>query len=143
MIIVILIGIIFSAPLYHAAMNYAGYCVADGRFLNDKEKVSAAISYINSLDTVSIVIDNQLETLPQIKYKSVADFLEANPNCCKVGLSGFSADLWNPTFLEKAQGLYADRVQVRFKLLFTDKAGTTQTTDEEWDYVIGNCGKIR
>ena len=134
-----LVGTLAFKPL----SNYYGYCLAEGKFLSNEEKIDAAINYINSRDRVPIISGNEIQYLVQIRYSSVSDFKAKNPDCCQVGMSGFYSETWPPTFKERVEGRYGDRVKVKFQLNYIDKNGVSSSKPEEWDYVIENCGGIR
>lgn len=90
----------FCYAFWWCAMNYAGYCHAEGRFLSDQEKIYSAVKYVMphsyprtikrqrniSINGVIGKSDYLYENKKPIKYKDEQDFLALNPDCCTLSM---------------------------------------------------------
>ena len=75
--------------------QYRGVCDREGRILSDEEKIRVAVEYINN--HYDIIYDDpethKTLSLDAIPYASVDEFLEKNPNCCKIEHSSKSQSI--------------------------------------------------
>ncbi len=128
-----LIGIILPASL-----NYSGFCIAQGRYLSDDEKIRAVISYHNNRDTLPVGTHNY----QQISYRSVEEFLAKNPNCCAVD-PGVPVGIPPDSFFNRVIGLDSNKpVIVNYKMMYIDDHGIRSSQSIKFENVLTNCGKV-
>lgn len=124
--------IYFAAPLVvawlHASLNYSGFCFKEMRYLSDREKfriVFEALNFKKTLRVEAIGKDNLRFFKPykRIKYESFEQFMEMNPDCCKVANSG--------------------KVVMNFTLRYLDENGDRRAQEVTVKGAIKNCGNIK
>ena len=142
--IIIIPSAILLCSIFVGGMNYTGFCLSQGRYLSDEEKISAGISYIERRDTVAIKTkDKGIQRYKRVhSYLGEEDFRSKNAQCCEVGMN-LVGEYWEPSFLERVLGDYADKIKIKYIVHYLDEMGSAVSGHRETDLVITNCGKIR
>ena len=141
-------------------LNYSGFCIPEGRWLSDEEKIRALENYL-PIEYPEYVYQVSLEEAGETKkiktgylnYSNRAEFLEKNPDCCKIGAYDIGAGNWTPPFpvFNRMRGAYLSTVTATYKIYFSiPVVGETYDLPIEGKtykevrnyYVISNCGRI-
>ncbi len=131
-----------------ASLNYSGFCISQGRYLSDEEKIRIVIISGNSQDTIPVEIEKEghkhwQENYKQIKYKDVNEFFDKNPDCCKVN-GGGPYDLGAPSFFDRITGYDSgDVVTINARANYIDENGNKQSIMLKSDSVLTNCGQMK
>lgn len=138
--IVVLIFMLFgSIPI---GLNYSGFCWEQGRWLSDEERIRLMISeeirhgFVKGKSSLDATI---------IQYNDVDEFLEKNPDCCKLGYkytSEHSNDgtYWPFSFLDSIL-IGGDVVSLYYSENFIDGNGAYDSRNALSFYAVSNCGK--
>lgn len=134
-------------------LNYSGYCYEKKRYIDDKEKLEIAVTYI--LEGYPRVVDiyeqrgNKLIFMDRdfpknpIRYNSITEFLEMNPDCCEVtnySKGDFEEKGSKISLSSRLYGSISSFVRVRHKVRYYDSDGDVITITEEPYIAITNCG---
>lgn len=132
-------------PFTLASLNYSGFCLNEGRWYSDKEKIWLAIETLNSQKYGSTETNQTQQK--HIPYKNIDEFLAKNPDCCKVSHPPFkgSEGLWGETSLfgQKIWGFLGERVSGRFQDFYKSTDGSLKSQIVTFDAEMKNCGVIR
>ena len=110
-----LLLIFLLLPLIPASLNYSGFCMKQKRWISDEEKIRIVLSEIIRQGSLYIETkDRGTQPFPQVRYSSVAELLEKNPNCC-ISDSTKAGDNGHPTFWDKVLGRYTDVLVLQYK----------------------------
>ncbi|HNE26465.1 MAG TPA: hypothetical protein PLH12_04925 [Pseudomonadales bacterium] len=146
----------FCYAFWWCAMNYAGYCHAEGRFLSDQEKIYSAVKYVMphsyprtikrqrniSINGVIGKSDYLYENKKPIKYKDEQDFLALNPDCCTLSMKiGEIGEIERPAIIDRVTGYFSTYVTVRFKIRFLDENNKESFGEGSSSVSVTNCGK--
>ncbi len=155
-------ALLFSAPVLCISvvglvvvskffLNYTGYCGAEWRYLSDEELVEKAVEHVirtypPGIDRGKKSDDAGAETVHSppadpIRYQSVTDFLEENPDCCEIvstGKEGFKGFLSS-----RLQGDLAKFVHIEYRVRYRDSEGAAISVITETVLPISNCGLVR
>ena len=122
-----------------AGLNYSGFCMAEGRWLSEEEKIRLVADYHNNRQTLPIGAENFV----QRKYQNVDEFLKQNPDCCKVNPGG-PYDLPPPSFLDRVTGFNSgDAVETEFIAFYYDAGNNLKSHQLKYHNSLTNCGKIK
>jgi hypothetical protein len=123
-------------------LSYNGFCFREWRFLSDRDYFIAAIGEILKIETYPEVLDSSGSTmfLPVnvLPYATVEQFLQQNPNCCRV--ISHEDGPW-PSLGERLWGAAAALVSMTYKLNYSAASGRPETAAGSTIYVITNCGR--
>lgn len=125
--------------IYFAGLNYNGYCLKEGRYWSDDEKIKAAFEVINRHGWITA--DTKLGksvSVRRVPYKNFEEFIKTNPKCCEVGIG--NDDLLK--FDARILGHTADVISIEYIEYYLDENNTAQSTSYERQLAIGNCGRI-
>ena len=128
------------------ALNYSGFCMKEGRWLSDDEKIRAAIQAVVNRHTAYIFDATGNKTI-QIKnpvqpYANIQEFLAINPQCCEIGPVG--GDGYIPqTLYTRVIGKHAGNVVVRYLERTVESDGSIRKQMTTIQPIISNCGKVR
>jgi hypothetical protein len=125
-----------------ASLNYSGFCMSRGWWLGDEERIRIVIEEINR--QYKLPIETKTEGTKyyiQEKYESVEDFLNKNPNCCKVTSSGYF-DLPAPNFLDRVMGnRFPKVINISFLAHYIDESHKPVIVSLKFPTMQTNCGK--
>jgi hypothetical protein len=151
-LLIIAVASIFSLFVYIAwisAPNYRGYCKAAHRYLTDEEKINSAVktilaAYPPVIDIYEIHGDEKVKVdvnIPKnpLYYKSVEEFLEVNPNCCK--LSFDDKGYIDSVLIYRAMGDLSTIVNVKYKVRYYDDNNDLNEEYRERLVAVTNCGR--
>ncbi len=137
-----LIGLLFLM-LTFASANYAGICLKNASWLNDKEIINLAVKRILLRQkTKHFHTDGTITIDEPIPYKSVNEFLGNNPQCCNV-----SAVLDTPEgtmhapFIDKITGHFHKFVTINYQKRY-DIDNTVIQKPAYKIYKVKNCGSL-
>lgn len=131
-----------------AVRNYNGYCAKEGRYLSDEERINIEVSTIIEhqsqapWDTIEIQ-DNEQKThyYKRLKYASVQELKEKNPDCCKVDPGG-PYELSEPTFLNRITGYNSGKViEVKYLVRYLDQTNVERSKLVTSQSFQTNCGE--
>jgi hypothetical protein len=130
------------AVLFRPALNTAGFCWDEKRFLSDTEFISTALEStyrhypLRDYSSTGDVVRNP------IVYGSLDDFTSANKDCCRfVNETDHQYSLF---WFHRIQGLAAALVEVKYQVETDPKAGGALRMPPGKDlryYVVTNCGR--
>ena len=144
--------LLFGAPLGVATLNYAGFCLRDGRVLSDEEKVQIAVSYVmagyppvlaqtRATDQGGVWRNVVEYARPQdpIYYLDAGEFSRVNRNCCAVAAQPGRAQA--PLFWSRVLGRLSDFVRVSYRVRYLEASGAQGGQDHVQWVAISNCGR--
>lgn len=149
--------LIFGVPLawlmFLGAQNYAGYCIAEKRFLPDEEKIRLALEQAERFAPVQKFLYNpRTEKREKIKpeykyapYKSIDDLLKQNPDCCAVHYESgakFGEGIPPRHFWDRVFGSKAAYVTIDYAGHYGNIYGDEDVRRIKWMVLIKNCGEI-
>jgi hypothetical protein len=137
--IVIILAILILVPL---SLNYVGVCLPKGRILSDREKIRIAAEYFNNQPAVGKrTPDRGRVSYDYIPYSSTEEFLQNNPNCCRVIFEpkGYKDILRPITFWDRASGAYRGGVEVIYNAKYVDESGKKASFQNRMYVEMGNC----
>lgn len=114
--------IFFVLLIAFPSLNYSGMCISQMRWLSDEERFRLVIEQVINRDVIPIMSENhKTKHVKQIKYESIDDLLEQNPDCCKINPDGGS-DLATPSFVDRIIGFNLGKlVGVDYKVKYLDE----------------------
>lgn len=94
-------------------LNGAGFCFSERRFLSDTEKITAAANYAMRGFHVTVLARSTSGMMAPISvrtpvYEATADFLAANPGCCRMAGPGNPVELGHPEWGERRSVVIVD-----------------------------------
>lgn len=144
--------LLFGAPLGVGTLNYAGFCLKDGRILSDEEKVQIAVSYVmagyppvlaqtraTDRDGVWRNVVEYARPKDPIYYLDAGEFSRVNRNCCAVAARPGRAQA--PLFWSRVLGRLSDFVRVSYRVRYLEPSGAEGGQDHEQWVAISNCGR--
>lgn len=146
--LVALAAIPAGALVAAAWLDNSGFCFPQRRFLSDPEKIEAAANYVrNGFHIVFLVPrgdGRKAEVWARTPlYASAAEFMAANPNCCRMAGPGSPAELRHPEWIER-EGRRPERsvVVVDMAVPFTGPDGERRTATVRTNIAIKPCGHV-
>ncbi len=141
--IVCLIALPFIVIATRGTLNYSGYCIAEGQWLSDEEKIRRVVQRMINRSQIPVATTSRgVQFYDQVKYESIDAFFAANPNCCKVG-SDLIGGYTPRGFMDRVHGIYGDRVEVTAKLTYIGSDGEETSKTQTLYAEITNCGDIK
>ena len=125
-----------------ASMNYSGFCFAEGRYLSDEERIRLYLE-LSMRNTYRYQERGSIKDYEYIKYSSVDEFLEKNPDCCGVNIKkGY--DLAPPRFLDRITGFNSGKIiSIEFPAYKLSNNGKKKLVKDEFYHYQMNCGKAQ
>ena len=145
---------LFGYGFYIATLNYAGYCLAEDKYLSDTEKILKAVEATLKNYSPPRLIgyrqdlqrDGQVPQPPGqvIHYRSVEEFYSINPECCAVSpvVAYKGSESYGAEFREKVTGTISGFVYMNYSVRYTDTNAVVQTLKTTNYLPISNCGEI-
>jgi hypothetical protein len=134
------LGCILIPP---AALNYGGFCFGQARFISDNEKILIGVTDLNNTDPVAIKVGNDVKYFKAVRYKDAAEFIQNNPDCCRVTFERNYLDGPAPrSSWDRIFGSYGGDVLVDYKVRYIDEKGTERSTPRLGLVAMTNCGHI-
>lgn len=144
--------LLLGAPLGVATLNYTGFCLKEGRFLTDEEKVQVAVSYVmtgyppvlartRATDEGGVwrnVVEYARPEDP-IYYLDAAEFSRVNRDCCVVAARPGRAQA--PLFWSRVRGRLSDFVRVSYRVRYLEPGGTEGSQVHVQWVAVANCGR--
>lgn len=144
--------LLVGAPLGVATLNYAGFCLREGRFLTDEEKVQIAVAFVMA-DYPPVlartrtteqggVWRNVVEyARPQapIYYLDAGEFSRVNQDCC--ALAAEPGVTQAPLFWSRVLGRLSDFVRVSYRVRYLEPSGAEAGQDVVQWVAVTNCGR--
>lgn len=128
--------------IVRSGLNYAGYCLAEGRWLTDEEIFRKQIARIIQQDKIYLQLPKRGNVhYKAVKYKSVEEFLKQNPNCCKMHRFGPDGGV-GISFRAKINGDYLDGMGIYYKARYLDKTGKIKELNRSVYPIVNNCGDL-
>lgn len=126
-----------------AGLNYSGFCMSQGRWLSDEEKIRLAIKSLIQQDTVLIETPEKgTQQFKAVKYTEVDQFLNKNPNCCKTEIR-VGDDFVPRNYFTAIAGKHADNIRIEYIANYLDQDNKIQSQKVKIVPLISNCGKVR
>jgi hypothetical protein len=75
-----------------------------------------------------------------VKYATVSEFLEANPDCCEIVPRASKST--PPGFLSRITGRFAGYVHLRHNARVREPSGNVRDVPAEAYYAVTTCGRI-
>ncbi len=123
-----------------ASLNYSGFCIAEGRYLSDEEKIEKVInSNLIPYSEYIFDVNNLKKSNPIERYKNVQEFLEKNPNCCFMDIKQ-AADAGPPSFWSRIFNTYTNVIVANYHEWFIDKNSNPNPKPKQRLFFIDNCG---
>jgi len=121
---------IFIVTAIILSLNLSRFCYLKRQFISDHELIKGAIGF-----EMKIYESRRIKNSYEIKYSTISDFLDKNPNCCSLK-NWWEEDIFD-ALLGKMLGYYISQVRMKYKLY----------NDEEKTYynsyiLISSCSKI-
>lgn len=124
-------------------LNLSGFCIPEGRWLSDEEKIRAAVdSLIIRQDVAINTPDKGTQIYKVIPYENIDSFLDKNPVCCSVGIKR-GDDFIPQTFYTRITGKHAENIRIEYVAQYLDETGVMHTKKSVTTPLISNCGKVR
>jgi hypothetical protein len=138
-------------------LDGAGYCFPERRFLSDAEKITAAANYARRGFPVTFLVrradgtaaDMGDRTAASISvetpaYGSTAEFLAANPGCCRMAGPGAPADLRHPEWADERRHRRPERsvVVIDMTVPFALPIGERRTATFRTNIGLWPCGHV-
>lgn len=153
-IVILITGAALLAwPSYKGAMNYAGYCFKESRYLTDEEKIELAIRRAIAAGPPAIPmskveikngkeVHSTIREIPKIydRYDSVDQFRRLNPNCCV--LTQTAPGGGGPDLGIRLLGNFSTYVRMEYAFFYTDAMNQERVFDRVTYPKITNCGKV-
>lgn len=145
--------VLFLAALFiPSALNLAGFCIAEKRFLSAEEKFLIALEYTNRPQDFYIPSPNAMapKKTKQVPYKNAQEILAKHPNCCEIfytstPIHSESVGTWylpEASLVATISGHRGNWIKVAYPAQYHDENGTLKTYKDFHRYVhINNCGK--
>jgi hypothetical protein len=113
------------------------------RYLSNEEKIRLVFEHQNNGTTITIIDDNdRIHKYEKIKYSNFEEFVQENPNCCKINPTRSDEPL-PEDFLDRITGFNSGYLIVlNFKTHYLDEEGNQQSKTVESLNRLRNCGKI-
>jgi hypothetical protein len=126
------------------AINYSGFCFKSMRKIDSTEKIKITFEQWNKMKKIRANIDGkELLVLRYSEYKDFKDFLDKNPDCCKVNSTG-SFDLPPPSFLDRVTGYHSgETIVLDFFTDVVDKSRRVRKAKVRIERNFQNCGEIK
>lgn len=126
------------------AINYSGFCFKSMRKIDSTEKIKITFEQWNKMKKIRANIDGkELLVLRYSEYKDFKDFLDKNPDCCKVNPTG-SFDLPPPSFWDRVTGYHSgETVVLDFFTDVVDKSRRVRKAKVRIERNFQNCGEIK
>ncbi|RUU73609.1 MULTISPECIES: hypothetical protein [unclassified Mesorhizobium] len=136
------------------SLNASNFCFAQRRFLSEDELLAAAVADIPKLVELTQERGRSLlryadkstdfSNVTIVNYKDASDFMQNNPNCCRIGrFDGPREPLFPPDWWTVVSGYAAKIVTVNFKLRFLTPTGKESFQNDPFYVWIDSCGKIK
>lgn len=138
----VLLLLVLISPFVLGGLNYAGFCIPEGRFLSDEEKIRTAVGWVNG-EHVYIQNNGERKAYKSIPYNDVDDFLRQNPECCQVltGKGRHPEDRPYPSIFARMGGIYTGDVNINYVANYMDDEGHKQSIKYRRRISLSNCGK--
>lgn len=152
--LLVISSLIAGAWLIWGGINYSGYCFAQSAYLSNDAIVRSAIPVF--LDSYPPIISyTDIEKGPDgfmsrlfrkrpsnsIPYLSIDDFLQVNPECCKLSAGGPEGD--SPSAWQRFTGGISGFVFVEYNVRFIGRDGARRTQKVSEFIPVSNCGRMR
>lgn len=126
-------------------LSYDGFCFRDRRFLSEKEYFAAAIASMLKRETEQLVSYGpkkvRFSVVHVVKYAGMDDFLQQNPDCCKV-VPHNTGDLGPYTsFDQRLFGYAAKIVSINYIIRYVDEIGDQKSVTKTEQLAVTNCGR--
>lgn len=146
--------IIFTLAVFlftPAALNYSGFCMAEGRWLSDEERIRIGLPdsklLLGGQGNVSITDNGKQsgkwmgsEMVEIIPYANIEDFIQRNQNCCEVDRN-LSGDFPPVSWIDVVLGRFATKIRKTYTVHYIDKTQTHRTQEIKSEFIQTNCGK--
>jgi hypothetical protein len=138
----IILSILFAVCV--CALNYSGFCWGRLRWLSDKEKMDAAVSYVINDGRIfgeyyfDVNKIRRKRDVQAIKYESVSDFYKLNPDCCR--FVDASSDGFSISLIEKLSVGPVCMAHLRFKIRYKKSSASGETFYEDAYPLVNGCG---
>ena len=139
-----------SAAVAAVWLDNAGFCFPERRFLSDAEKIEATANYaakrgfhvrfrVERRDGRSAEV-----AVPTPTYPSAAEFMAANPGCCRMMYPGSTEGLRHPEWANEPRHRRPERsvVVVDMAVPFTDPDGERRTATVRTNLGVRSCGYV-
>lgn len=133
-----IIALLVLCGTFRATLSLSGICWEQKRQLSDEEIVRIAVDFVNDRGVDGGILTNEQAKVytpsSRIPYSSVEEFLELNPNCCRVRRG-------NAPILHKLFDGYLQEVTLQFAAQYraTDKSVKALVANETIG--VSNCGR--
>ena len=107
----VLAGVVF---LGIPALNYSGFCIAEGRYLTEQELIAIGVRYEFQSYPPRVYPGFSAEVTKPIAYASFEDFIAGNQNCCS--LARTARENFSPGFLDRVLGHFATFVRIEYRV---------------------------
>jgi hypothetical protein len=139
-----------AAITYVVWLDGAGYCFPERRFLSDAEKIEAAANYAARRGFhVRFRVDwrdgrSAEVAVPTPTYPSAAEFMAANPGCCRMMDPGSTEGLRHPEWASEPRHRRPERsvVVVDMAVPFTNPDGGRRTATIRTNLGVRPCGYV-
>ena len=132
--------------VYHAKLNYDGYCISENRILSDDEMIRIAVGEMNGKDSVRIHSKNYgVSHENYVPYSSIEEFLKHTPDCCSFGLTSRMTNdgvMPPPGFLSRMNGSHRGYAHIEAVVNYRDGHGSIKLGNTKMIYSMQNCGII-
>ena len=149
-------SILIALLFFVARLSYSGYCFKEKRYLSDEEKINLAVQHVVRFYPPNIPYEIVVENGEQKKirtgrspknslpYRDLKEFLELNPNCCRVVMrANFSdGERYIVEFWDRLFGRTSCLVEVKYFVRYRDDAGVAHSYPAETFPAISNCGYL-
>jgi len=127
------------------SLSYYGFCFGQRRFLSDAEYFNAVIDEVLQAKTYSFTTYQQgtvsFNSVKAVQYRDKQEFLELNPNCCKIVLHNVGDQGPYTSFSDRVFGRAAKIVSATFNMRHLDDNGNPQNRVGTGQYAVTNCGR--
>ena len=128
-------GAVVLGLIGSSALNYSGFCFAQGRYLTEQELIEIGARDEFRFYPPSHYPGFVAEVAKPIPYNSFEEFVSRNPNCCSLTRTGRKGGA--PTLIHRLLGHFATFVRVEYSV----EEDVTDTPMTTVSYIaITNCG---
>jgi len=155
----IILLIIVGAPVLWGSINYTGFCISEGGWLSEEERIALAkeavfksgpnknyplyLSKLADEDLYKKKLLAQGGKYKRWRYKTLEAFDAENPNCCRSVGASSPQSLWPDMFESRITGSRADVIEVKYIARFVGPEGDILEFPDHAEYpFISNCGHV-
>jgi len=160
--LVSLLAWILGNGAYLMHLNYSGYCLWEGRYLTNEEKIRMVVEPLvsrgpplpfwpmrdragevvrDSAGKALTVLEGSDEPVEPDYYRNIDEFFAANPHCCEVrSYYSDSEGIWEPDFWDRVAGDAGGVVWATYRFSYRDSNGVEHSSTYTYKEPLNNCG---